>query len=268
MALRDFTFETRNVRFPSEAQARALELCGLPVQTYGEFVDPASLLEVAAKEVLRTEMGISGYVMRSQHIDLLRTPLLGKSIELTGSLALQPEGGGRGASISRIRLRTLDGRPLARIESCYERLNASRPTRRAERREGMQGQVMQGSTGNIREVRLLPENVAEYFRDSANPIHSSEQAARQFGLRAPVAGAGMTARFLTASLWGRTGPAAFRAALSYRRPVFWDDTCSVVSSSSRGAKEFTLQREGKVLVEIQISDVRPYRVRVRSTGEM
>ncbi|MEL0021320.1 MAG: hypothetical protein VW709_15710 [Rickettsiales bacterium] len=81
---------------------------------------------------------------------------------------------------------------------------------------------------------LEPQKVADYSDEAGNLIHSDPEVARQHGFRAPIAAGLMGIHFYREALEKRHAPTSFDLEVWFRRPMFWDDTLSLVAREEGG----------------------------------
>jgi len=67
---------------------------------------------------------------------------------------------------------------------------------------------------------------------------------------------GQCVRFLTAAIWRRFAPRTLDLEIFFWRPVFWDDTVTVMADEQDGRwKAVCLVANGKVTTEARITDL-------------
>ncbi len=81
---------------------------------------------------------------------------------------------------------------------------------------------------------LVPEQVAHYSSDGRNKIHSDPEIARQFGFRAPIAAGLMAVHFYMEAVARRGAPDTLDMEIWFRRPMFWDETLTLLHRTSAG----------------------------------
>ena len=104
--------------------------------------------------------------------------------------------------------------------------------------------------GEILRRTLVPEKVADYSSEAGNLIHSDLDVAREHGFRAPIAAGLMGIHFYQEALQQEYAPSAFDLEVWFRRPMFWDDTLSLVARENGGriAAMHLLTTEGSLRV--------------------
>jgi acyl dehydratase len=102
---------------------------------------------------------------------------------------------------------------------------------------------------------LTPECVKGYSGPH-NPIHFDPEVAKRNGYRAPIMGGTQCVRFLTAEIWRSFSPRTLDLDIYFRRPLFWDDTFSVMVDEQNGQwKAICLAKDGKVATEARINSM-------------
>jgi acyl dehydratase len=255
----ELVFQERTLAFDAAEDARLIGLCGLDSPVFQGVVDPASIVEIVAREGLRNGVSVAGAVALGQRY-IQRAPIRhGEALTLRGRLAAA-ESNDRG-DVEESRLRFSDAHGELRVTAVNRMLR--RRTRPDAVRADTPRPVAVAETVGLRVVgaaRFEPEAVASYFKGTPNPLHADPEAARAAGLRAPIVGGGMAARFLTHRLWRLHQPLAVDMTLSFRRPVFWDDTCQIMAATHDGlCTRLCLARDGKILVALEIESLTPRR---------
>jgi len=107
----------------------------------------------------------------------------------------------------------------------------------------------------LADFTLTPEGVKAYTGPH-NPIHFDPEAAKRGGFRAPIIGGGQGVRFLTAEIWRRFAPRVLELDIYFRRPIYWDDTISVMVDEGDGRwHAIGLVKDGKVATEARINRI-------------
>jgi len=102
---------------------------------------------------------------------------------------------------------------------------------------------------------LTPECMKGYSGPH-NPIHFDPEVAKRNGYRAPIMGGTQCVRYLTAEIWRRFTPRTLDLDIYFRRPLFWDDTFSVMVDEQNGEwKAICLAKDGKVATEARINSM-------------
>ena len=104
---------------------------------------------------------------------------------------------------------------------------------------------------------LEPQNVADYSDEAGNLIHSDPKVALEHGFRAPIAAGLMGIHFYREVLETHYAPSAFDLEVWFRRPMFWDDTLSLVAREENGriAAMHLLGSDGKPTSNCVVHDV-------------
>ena len=107
----------------------------------------------------------------------------------------------------------------------------------------------------VGQFTLTPDCVKAYSGPH-NPIHFDPDVATRHGYRAPIMGGTQCVRFVTAAIWRRFKPRTLDMDIYFRRPLFWDDTFSVMVDEHNGQwKAICLAKEGKVATEARINSI-------------
>ena len=81
---------------------------------------------------------------------------------------------------------------------------------------------------------LIPHQVGDYSIEAGNLIHSDPEVAKEYGFRAPIAAGLMGIHFYREALENYYQPTPFDLEVWFRRPMFWDDTLSLVARQEEG----------------------------------
>ena len=104
----------------------------------------------------------------------------------------------------------------------------------------------------VNRITLTPECVIS-FTGPGNPVHTDPVVAKRSGYRAPIMGGSQGMRYLSAEIWRRFKPRVLDLEIFFLRPIFWDDTFSVmVEESSDKWSAICLAKDNKVMVEARI----------------
>ena len=248
-------YAPRELSVQAADQQRLLRLCGIDPEVFGPHVDPAAFITLAIQEGVRNRVHANGTVNLAQRLIQHRPLLLGEPLTVTGQiLDVQEVPRGR----------------VARSETWYSgadgqcALTSGRlslrpgPAMASASGTGEKSAPVIADIAGLLELgsaTLTPEGVKAYTGPE-NPIHFDPEVARLKGYRAPIVGGGQCVRFLTAALWRRFTPRTLGLEIFFRRPVFWDDTVTVMADEREGRwQAICLVAHGKVTTEARITEL-------------
>ena len=81
---------------------------------------------------------------------------------------------------------------------------------------------------------LVPDQIADYSSEAGNLIHSDPVGAKDQGFWAPIAAGLMGIHFYREALERAYRPKSFDLEVWFRRPMFWDDTLTLVAREDGG----------------------------------
>lgn len=248
-----YRFQARQMTVEAAEQARLIELCGIDPSIFGECMDPSGFISLAIQEGVRNRIHANGTVNMVNTLIQHRQARLGEPLTVTGEI-LDVEDVPRGR--------------VATSETCYAGADGQRaftsrrrslrpdPAKVGTRGAGEKPVTVIEDVSRLKmlgEFRLDPEAVKAYGGPH-NPIHFDPEAAKRGGFRAPIIGGGQGVRFLTAEIWRRFQPQVLDLDIYFRRPIYWDDTFTVmVDERDARWQAIGLIKDGKVATEARIN---------------
>ncbi len=252
---RGYRFQPRAMTVEATEQARLVGLCGIDPGVFGDAMDPAGFISLAIQEGVRNGIHANGTVNMVNTIRQERQMRLGEPLTVTGEI-LDVEEVPRGrVATSETWFCGADGKRALTSRRRSLRPDAAKVGVRGagERPEA----VIDDPTGleAVGTYTLTPEGVKAYTGPH-NPIHFDPEAARRGGFRAPIIGGGQGVRFITASIWQRFRPQVLELDIYFRRPIYWDDTVTVMVDECDGAwRAICLTKGDKVATEARINRI-------------
>jgi len=248
-------YDERTFTIDAAEQNRLVELCGIDSSIFGGMVDPVAFITMAIREGIRNGVSAAGAVNMAQTITQHRQLRLGEPITVGGGI-LNVEEVPRGrVAFSETWFSGADGKRA--ITSTRKSLRPD-PAKAAVRGTGHKPVPVIQDLSTLKEVNrftLTPECVVS-FTGPGNPVHTDPEVAKRSGYRAPIMGGSQGMRFLSAEIWRRFQPKVLDLDIFFLRPIFWDDTFSVmVEETSEAWKAICLARDGKVMVEARINQL-------------
>ncbi len=239
----------------AEEQQRLLGFCGIEPAVFGGNMDPAGFITLAIREGVRNGIHANGTVNLAQNLRLHRPMRLGENLTVSGRiLDVEEVPRGRVAS-SETWFSGADGE---RALTSSRRSLRPGPAMASARGVGEKSALFVTALEQLQAVNqftLTPEAVVAYT-GLTNPIHFDPEVAKRSGFRAPITGGTQCARFLTAEIWRRFKPKTLDLDIAFRRPLFWDDTFSVMVDERDGEwKAICLVKDGKVTSEARINQL-------------
>lgn len=254
-----FTYAERTFTPDSAEELRLLGICGTDPKTFGGGFDPAAFITLAIEEQVRNGIASSGGVNMVQWLSVNSLPNHGESITVTGGITDVSEAPRGQITKAEAQYRGPDGRDC--LKSGRVSLKTD-PTKYADPKLRGAGKRPDPVIADpdaltvIEEVQLTPDIVSAYSLNTTNPIHNDMDAANRAGYRAPIIGGAHGVRYLTRAIWSRFSPAYVHMDIRFRRPIHWDDAFQVRVAGGDDWTAIGLTRDGKVLVEMAISDLR------------
>lgn len=247
------TYAERVMTVEAQEQQRLLGFCGIDAAVFGDDIDPAGFITLAIREGVRNGVHANGTVNLAQNLRQHRPLRLGETLTVCGRiLDVEAVPRGRVAS-SETWFSGADGQRA--LTSSRKSLRPG-PAMASARGTGERSAPFVTGLERLKTVNqftLTPEAVAAYT-GTTNPIHFDPEVAKRSGFRAPITGGTQCARFLTAELWRRFKPQTLDLDIAFRRPLFWDDTFSVMVDEHKGEwKTICLVKDGKVTSEARIN---------------
>jgi len=257
-----FRYAPRSYDLNTAEESRLMALCGSTPETFGGCVDPATFITHAIEEGTRNGISANGGVNMVQWLIVHDLPKIDEAVTVTGEV-LDVQDAPRGK--------------ITTSEVWYHRANGNLgvtsgrtslktdPTKYADPKLRGAGErpapiIEDPSVLEVVETaQLTPEIVLQYSQSTLNPVHTDMDAANRAGYRAPIIGGAHGVRFLTRAIWDRFAPSSVRMDIRFRRPIFWDDAFEVRVAGDGAWDAICLARDGKVLVEMAITDLVPTR---------
>lgn len=233
-------------------QARLLGLSNIDPAIYGDEVDPSAFTALAILEATRSGVELPVGLHAGQKLTLYRPIRLGEILWLTGQLSTRTQVD-RGEMLNcSAELRDRDGGLVVEsMESLLiPRATSSKAASKVGSSKNRQPPLQLMELG---EVVFHPEQVAAYQGCDVNPIHFDPNAASRAGFRAPIIGGEVGVRHVMAMIWKTFKPSRMSVRISFLRPVFWDDRCTLLIEESQGSwTSACLGKSGKKATELVI----------------
>tara|TARA_Y100000588_G_C14266426_1_gene930128 strand:+ start:2947 stop:3717 length:771 start_codon:yes stop_codon:yes gene_type:complete len=228
-----FEFPTQEFFVSKEDQKFKLACCGIDPDLYGEEVDITMLGLPTLRVLMACSIPILGSVHLWQRFRQLKPFKFGERILASGKV-LRVEPHPRGCILT-CDFTYMDSRGEIRIEarrSGISPIGPREPSQDITRPE----EDLEGFSEIMRRV-LEPEKVADFSSEAGNLIHSDPKVAREHGFRAPIAAGLMAIHFYREALARYQDSTDFDLEVWFRRPMFWDDTLSLVAKKRQGKIE-------------------------------
>jgi acyl dehydratase len=210
----------------SKDQKDKLECCDIEPTLYGDFVDVAMLGLPTLQVLMDSGIPILGAVHLSQRFRQLRPLRLDETIRISGRIIeINPHPRG---SIICCEFKYENEEDQICVEATRSGiipLGAKEPSNSIFRpKEDLDG------FNQISQKILEPSKVASFSKEAGNLIHSDAEVAKKHGFRAPIA-AGLMGVHLYREVIARYmgNPECFDMEIWFRRPMFWDDTLSLLT---------------------------------------
>jgi hypothetical protein len=248
-----YRFQAREMTVEGAEQARLVGLCGIDPGIFGDAIDPAGFISLAIQEGVRNRIHANGTVNMVNSLRQDRQMKLGEPLTVSGEVLSVVEVPRGRVATSEVWFSGADGnRALTSRRSSLRPDPAKAGTRGAgERPDPVIEDV--GRLEKIGTYTLTPEGVKAYTGPH-NPIHFDPEAARRAGFRAPIIGGGQGVRFITASIWQRFKPQTLELDIYFRRPIYWDDSVTVMADAHGGTwRAICLVKDDKVATEARIN---------------
>jgi MaoC like domain len=248
-------FQDRAMTVDAAEQERLLRLCGIDPAVFGDKIDPACFISLAIQEGVRNRVHANATINMVQRLLQHRQMTLGEKLTVGGEI-LDMEDVPRGrVATSEVWFSGEDGKRALTAGRKSLRPDASKVGLRGA---GERPPPVVDDVARLREMNrytLKPEDVKAYSGPH-NPIHFDPDVAKRNGYRAPIMGGTQCVRFLSAEIWRRFKPHTLDLDIYFRRPLFWDDTFSVMVDEEKGEwKAICLIKDGKVATEARINAV-------------
>jgi acyl dehydratase len=239
----------------ADEQERLLRLCGIDPAVFGTCMDPAGFISLAIQEGVKNGISAHGRVNLGNTLIQHRQMRLDEPLTATGEI-VDVEKVSRGVvATSETWFSTTDG--TRALTSRRRSLNPN-PSTVGTAEAGEKPVTVIQDVDHLKALsmfKLRPEDVKAYT-GSSNPIHYDPEAARRIGFRSPIIGGGQGVRFITAEIWRRFKPQVLELEIYFRRPIFWDDTVTVMVDECEGNwRAIGLINKGKVATEAKINRI-------------
>ena len=228
-----FEFPTHDFLVSKGDQRVKLDCCGIDPDLYGDEVDITMLGLPTLGVLMACSIPILGSVHLSQRFRQLKPFKLGERISVSGKvLRVGPHPRG---CILTCDFTYMD--PGGEIRVWAQR-SAISPAGLKEPSQGIARpeENLDGFSEIMRHA-LEPKKVADFSSEAGNLIHSDPKVAREHGFRAPIAAGLMGIHFYREALARNHGSTDFDLEIWFRRPMFWDDTLSLVARKQQGKIE-------------------------------
>lgn len=247
------TYLDRVMTVAAQDQGRLLSLCGIDPAVFGEHIDPAAFITLAIQEGVRNRVHANGTVNLAQRLVQHRPMVLGEPLTVSGRiLDVQEVPRGRVVT-SETWFCGADGQRALTTGRLSLRPGAAMASASGTGEKPAPVVADLAGLTELGTATLTPEGVTAYTGPE-NPIHFDPEVAIRKGYRAPIVGGGQCVRFLTAALWRQFRPHTLGMEIYFRRPVFWDDTVTVMADPQGGQwKAICLVAHGKVTTEARIT---------------
>ncbi len=248
-----YRFATRQMTVEAADQERQLRLCGIDPAVFRGCMDLAGFITLAIQEGVRNRIHANGTVNMQNTLVQHRPVRLGEPLTVTGEIVdVQEVPRGRVAS-SETWFSCADGQ---RAFTSKRRSLRPDPAKVGTRGAGERPADVIEDVARLKSIAtftLTPEAVKAYTGPH-NPIHFDPEAAKRGGFRAPIIGGGHGVRFLTAEIWRRFQPKVLDIDIYFRRPIYWDDSVTVMVDEREGRwHAIGLIKDGKVATEARIN---------------
>jgi hypothetical protein len=248
-----YKFAHRQMTVEAADQARLIDLCGIDPAVFGDCMDPAGFISLAIQEGVRNRIHANGTVNMVNSLSQRRRLRLGEPLTVGGEVLDVKEVPRGRVATSEVWFCGSDGERALTSRRSSLRPDASRAGTRGA---GERPVAVIDDPARLQAVAtytLKPEQVKAYGGPH-NPIHVDPAAAQRAGFRAPIIGGGQGVRFITAEIWKRFRPRMLELDCYFRRPIYWDDTFTVMVDEQGGEwRAICLAKDGKVATEARIN---------------
>lgn len=225
-----FEFPSQTFSVAGGDQARKLKCSGIDPDLYGDTVDVAMLGLPTLRVLMASGIPILGGVHLSQRFKQIEPFHLEEEITVSGRiLEINPHPRG---CILQCEFSYARGDGTICVEAVRSGITPIGPK---ETSTGIPhpDESLDGYS-EIMCRTLVPQDVANYSDEAGNLIHSDPEIAREHGFRAPIAAGLMGIHFYREALEKQYAPKEFDLEVWFRRPMFWDDTLSLVAREEDG----------------------------------
>lgn len=248
-------FQDRVMTVEAEEQRRLLDVCGIDPAIFGDNIDPAGFITLAIQEGVRNKVHANGTVNMAQRLLQQRRMTLGEKLTVSGQILDVVEVPRGRVATSEIWYSGADGRRALTASRKSLRPDASKVGTRGTGEKPLPVIADPGALKEVGRFAFTPEGVTAYSGPH-NPIHFDPEVATRNGYRAPIAAGTQCVRFMTAAIWRRFAPQTLDLDIYFRRPLFWDDSFSVMVDERDGEwKAICLTKDGKIAAEARINAI-------------
>lgn len=213
-----------------EEQVRKLNCSGVNPKIYGNQVEIAMLGLPTIKVLMAADIPILGGVHLSQRFRQIEPLQLEEPITVAGQIVeINPHPRG---CVLHCHFKYSRSSGLVCVEaerSGIIAIGAKEPSRGIPR----PSETLEGFSQIMRR-KLIPKSVGEYSNEAGNLIHSDPAVAAEHGFRAPIAAGLMGIHFYREALQKAYQPNAFDLEVWFRRPMFWNDTMTLMALKEKG----------------------------------
>ena len=253
-----FEYRAQTLSVSKDWQQEKLAACGIDAAVFRQDVDPAFFIGLAIDAGIQSGISAQGNVNMVQRLTLHRRVVLGEELRVHGRI-VAVDAVPRGERISsEVWFEDSAGKPV---------ISANRTSLRPDpNRVGVRGAGERAAPvfdehtlrEALAEYALTPQCVRDYSMEG-NSIHYDEAAAVAAGFPAPLIGGGMGVHYLTAQIWRHGRPEKLDMELYFRRPIFWNESLSVVcagkASDPSGWLALGLMKAHKIATEARINQL-------------
>lgn len=247
-----FVYTPETVTVSAQYQAEKLAACGIDPDVFAGDVDPSFFIGLAIHAGINSGITAEGNINMLQTLVMYRPPKLDETLAVTGLIRdVRPVPRGRTLH-SEVAFTDTEGEVVIRANRVSLKPD---PQATASRGAGEKPAPIIEDVSLLHQganYTLTPAGVKAYSSEG-NSIHYEEEPAKRAGFRAPLIGGGMGVHFLMAHLWLNKRPGQFEADIYFRRPIFWDETVTVVVDNiSEPSIMGLLKPGGKVGTELAL----------------
>ncbi|MEM7252522.1 MAG: MaoC/PaaZ C-terminal domain-containing protein [Pseudomonadota bacterium] len=229
MLVEGFEFAPHAVTVDSSLQQEKHRCCDIPTDLYGSRADLTHFTSETIMASKRAGVSINGSVHVQQVMDMREPIFVGETLLMSG-IVTSIEPAPKGDLIrSSFEFRRADGSIPLIADRISLRLDPKRTDTTSDRTKPSHIDSATQARLNVGDKQLIPADVAAFSEDAENLIHSDPDVARAFGFRAPIAGGVMAIAFMMEVLQRLGPPHQVRIAVSFRRPMFWDDRLAIMT---------------------------------------
>ncbi len=246
-----FQYQTDSVLVPASYQQEKLEICGIDPGVFGETVDASFYIGLAIRAGVASGISAEGNVNMLQSLVQHRPARLDEVLTVRGEITAVTEVP---------RGHTIDTDVWFEDEYAERVITAKRRSLKPDPGKSTRGAgerpppvLSDPAAAEPLAMHTLTPEIVVAYSEEGNSIHYDLEAAQKAGFRAPLIGGGMGVHYLLAAIHAEGAPQSFDMDIYFRRPIFWDDSFSVVRSGQAMA---LTRQEGeltKVLTETRIN---------------